>query len=248
MTEERERVHTWLRRCLRQEATDVRDHRTLRGYSGCVTYVCEADAGRMVLKLYAPGCDDYSCLGPVGTARKHTLALQELPALGIPAPRCLGFAADGEEAAIAMEWLEIEPVTPRGHLEAARVLARLHQASPAALSPELADLVVRSTPNRDRIGDAPDEPPLRETALQHGDYFPPNLAPGKRCLRVLDWDLLACGDPMWDLGFLVSAERELPAEEAEAVIAAYQEVRPIDAARLAWQRECWEGYWRRRDG
>ncbi len=82
MAEERERVQTWLRRCLRQEAIEVHDHRMLRGYSGCGTMVCETGAGPIVLKLYSPESDDYSCLGPVDTARKHALALQEFPRSG----------------------------------------------------------------------------------------------------------------------------------------------------------------------
>ncbi len=247
MAEERARVRTWLRRCLGPEV-EVRDHRILRGHSGCGTYVCEVGTGRMVLKLYSPESDDYSCLGPVETARKHALALQEFPALGVPAPRCLGFAADGEEAAITMEWLEIGPLSPPDRIEAARVLARLHATPVADLGSELADFVTRSTPNRDRIGNAAGEPPRREATLQHGDYFSVNLASTAQGLRVLDWDLLACGDPMWDLGLLLCADRDLPTEEAEAVIAAYQERRPIDAARLAWQRRCWEEFWGGRDG
>jgi aminoglycoside phosphotransferase (APT) family kinase protein len=247
MTRERDSVQAWLRRCVGSEAAELRGYRVLRGHSGSRTVLCETGAGPVVLKLYSPDSDDYSCLGPVGTARKHALALQELPALGIPAPRCLGFAADGDEAAVVIEWLEIEPLSPPDRMEAARVLARLHATRRADLSPELAELVMRSTPNRDRMGNAAGEPPLREAALQHGDYFFANLASTVHGLRVLDWDLLACGDPMWDLGFLVGADRDLSAAETEAVIAAYQEHRPVDAARLAWQRRCWEEYWRRRD-
>ena len=60
---------------------------------------------------------------------------------------------------------------------------------------------------------------------------------------MFDWDLLALGDPMWDLGFLLEADRNVGEREAEDVINAYQSVRPLDGARLGWQRECWRAFW-----
>jgi len=132
-------------------------------------------------------------------------------------------------------------------VKAARILARLHRVQLSDLSPELTDLVAHSTPNRGRIGEAPDEPPLMGITLQHGDYFSVNLVATRDGLHVLDWDLLAPGDPMWDLGFLLSADKGVREEEASAVIAAYQQSRPIDENRLTWQRRCWQAFWRRRD-
>jgi aminoglycoside phosphotransferase (APT) family kinase protein len=110
------------------------------------------------------------------------------------------------------------------------------------LSDELAALVARSTPNRGRVGSAPEEPPLQEQTLQHGDYFSVNIFAIADGIRVLDWDLLALGDPMWDLGHLLEADRGLSEAEAAAVIQAYQQVRPLDEARLRWQRACWRQF------
>jgi len=199
-----------------------------------------------VLKVYAPGFDDYSRLGPVDKARKQALALMELPTFGVPTPRCLGLAVEGGEAALVMERMVALPFTRAHRVEAARVLARLHSVEIRDFSHDLADLASRSTPNRGRIGEAPDQPPLREIALQHGDYFSVNLAATAEGLRVLDWDLLALGDPMWDLGFLLSADRGVEEQEAAAVIAAYRDLHPINDNRLAWQRRCWETFWQLR--
>jgi len=237
---------TWLARCLGSQAISLESTHEMGKGSGCRVWDCLVAGERMVLKVYAPGFDDYSRLGPVDTARKHALALVELPAFGVPTPRRLGFASERDEAALVMEELGALPCTPAHRLEAARALARLHTVQLSDLSTEFADLISRSTPNRGRVGEVPDEPPLRETALQHGDFFSVNLAPTAEGLRVLDWDLLALGDPMWDLGFLLSADKGVDEEEAAAVIAAYREFRPIDQKRLAWQQRCWATFWARK--
>ena len=249
METERERIQRWVRWCLGQEQLRLESHRSLHGYSDCELVACETDLGTVVLKRYAPGFVDYSGLGPVGTARKHLLVLQELPALGVPTPRALGFATREEEAALAMEWINTEPLTPAGRLEAARVLARLHSISLTDLSRELADLATRSTPNQSRLGEVLGEPPLRETTLQHGDYFSINFAVTGSGVRILDWDFFACGDPMWDLAFLLKADPRKGDREGvdmEAVTLAYRDVRPLDSARLAWHLACFRAYWRKR--
>jgi len=250
MQDGRERLRTWLRRCLGQEHLELKDCRPLPGYSDCEIVACKTEQGTVVLKRYVPEFVDYARLGPVGTARKHALVLQEFPPLGVPTPRFLGFAAEGEEAALAMEWIAAEPLTPAHRLEAARVLARLHSLALDDLSEELADLAVRSTPNRGRIGEAPNEPPLQETTLQHGDYFSVNFAAARGTVKVLDWDFFALGDPMWDLAFLLKADfRREDRERVDmaAVLQAYSDVRPFDAARLDWHVACFEAYWRRRE-
>src|SRR5574340_144383 len=94
---EHRRVRKWLRRCLGPK-TELKSFRRLPGYSQCELVACETDRGSVVLKRYAPGFVDYSDLGPTGVARKHALVLQELPALGVPTPRLLGFAAQGKQA------------------------------------------------------------------------------------------------------------------------------------------------------
>jgi aminoglycoside phosphotransferase (APT) family kinase protein len=167
----------------------------------------------------------------------------------VPTPRPLGCATHGEEAALATEWIEAESLTPATRLEAARVLARLHTISLADLSGELADLATQSTPNCGRLGEVLNEPPLRETTLQHGDYFSVNFAVTEGAVRILDWDFFACGDPMWDLAFLLKADacqEDREGIDMEAVTRAYRDVRPLDSARLAWHLACFGAYWRER--
>ncbi len=244
------RVQRWLRRCLGQGQLELESFQRLHGYSNCELVACETDQGPVVLKRYAPGFVDYSRLGPIATARKHTLVLQELPAFGVPTPRFRGFAAHRKQAALAMEWIAAEPITAVGRLEAARILARLHSISLANLSEELVGLANRSTPNHDRIGAAPEEPSLRETTLQHGDYFSINFAASGGAVRVLDWDFFACGDPMWDLAFLLKADavkEEREGIDVEGIMGAYREVRPFDSARLDWHLACFRTYWQKRE-
>lgn len=90
------------------------------------------------------------------------------------------------------------------------------------------------------------EPDAGEDALVHGDYFSANLLWTDQGVRIVDWDLMSLGDTMWDLGFLVGADRGLTAEEADAVVAAYGEIRPVAADRLLWNRDCWEAFWQLR--
>ena len=237
----------WLARCLQRDDVVLNTASEIGRGGGCRAWECDLAGQMMVLKMYSPGFDDYSRLGPLDTARKHALALEELPHFGVPTPRCLGFAAERDEAALVMQRLATVPLTPARRVEAARTLARLHMVHPSDLSPELADLIARSRPNRGRVGETPAEPPLREITLQHGDCFSVNLAATRDRLHVLDWDLLALGDPMWDLGFLVGADRNLPEDEVEAVTSAYGQTRPVAWGRLDWHRRCWKRYWGRRD-
>ena len=76
-------------------------------------------------------------------------------------------------------------------------------------------------------------------ALVHGDYFSGNLLAGDAGLKIVDWDLLALGDPMWDLGFLVGADEDLGEKEAAEVVAAYSRVAPVDKEVVSWHRRCW---------
>jgi hypothetical protein len=83
------------------------------------------------------------------------------------------------------------------------------------------------------------EPESSMTTLVHGDYFSVNLIPTADGLYIIDWDLLALGDPMWDLGMLVGADAGVTDREVEDVVVAYQTGRPIDDRVLRWQLSCW---------
>jgi aminoglycoside phosphotransferase (APT) family kinase protein len=238
MQQEMERRHLegWLGWCFGREPIPLECYRRPRGYSGCEVVACQFEGKVVLFKRYIPEFWDYARLGPVDTARKNALVLEEFPALGVPTPRLLAFTIRDDEAALVMEWIPSEPLTAAGRLEAARILARLHSISLGDLSPELADLIARSDPDR--------EPGARfAPTIQHGDYGPLNLAARGDSVTALDWDFLALGDPMWDLACLlekgVRPEERGPIDE-ETVTRAYQEVRPIDGARLAWQCSCLE--------
>lgn len=81
----------------------------------------------------------------------------------------------------------------------------------------------------------------------HGDYFSANILRDGHGLRILDWETFGWGDPMWDLGFLVGADRGLDREEISATIAAYEQEAPVDPLRLRWHVNRWSAYWRCRD-
>jgi aminoglycoside phosphotransferase (APT) family kinase protein len=245
MQQEMERRHLewWLGLCFDREPIALECYRRPRGYSGCEVVACQFEGKVVLFKRYIPEFWDYARLGSVDTARKNALVLEEFPALGVPTPRLLAFTILDDEAALVMEWMWSEPLTPAGRLEAARILARLHSISLGDLSPELADLIARSTPDHQCDVQPPGEPPPFAPTIYHGDYGPLNLAARGDSVTVLDWDFLALGDPMWDLACLlekgVRPEERGPLDD-EAVTRAYQEVRPIDAARLAWQAACFE--------
>jgi aminoglycoside phosphotransferase (APT) family kinase protein len=193
--------------------------------------------GVVVAKHYRSDFDDYSGLGPIGTANKVVALARELPSLGVPVPAVIDHTVDGTEALVVSEAIDPQPFTQDHRVAAARILRNLHKIEPQALSPELGDLIGRSRPNADRIRlgveeaaatldrrypawrDTPPgarvnvllstgEPPPG-TALVHGDFFSVNLLAVGDGVLVIDWDLLSLGDPMWDLAFLVGADRDL---------------------------------------
>lgn len=51
---------------------------------------------------------------------------------------------------------------------------------------------------------------------------------------------------MWDLGFLIGADRDLTDEEVEAVIAEYGSRAAIDRHRLMWHKRRWSNFWKAR--
>ena len=87
------------------------------------------------------------------------------------------------------------------------------------------------------------EPRSSMEALVHGDYFSKNIIPTRDGIYIIDWDLLALGDPMWDLGFLIGTDPDVEHDEAEAVIAEYRRYCQIDEKVLSWHRKCWRAFW-----
>lgn len=83
------------------------------------------------------------------------------------------------------------------------------------------------------------EPVSTITTLVHGDYFTVNLIPTAHGFYVIDWDLLALGDPMWDLGMLIGADRGITDDEIEQTTQTYRSIRPVDEGVLSWQMKCW---------
>ena len=78
-------------------------------------------------------------------------------------------------------------------------------------------------------------------------YFSANILPVADGLRVIDWETFGWGDPMWDLGFLVGADRDLPEVDIKAVIAEYEMSAPVDLENLMWHRRRWSESWKQRD-
>jgi 5-methylthioribose kinase len=92
-----------------------------------------------------------------------------------------------------------------------------------------------------------EEPVSAMKTLVHGDFFSLNILFTEDKLYIIDWDLLASGDPMWDLGFLVGAEKNLGQEEVEDIIEEYGKYREVDDAVLAWHIRCWKTYFKLRE-
>jgi Ser/Thr protein kinase RdoA (MazF antagonist) len=174
------------------------------------------------------------------------LAMSELPNLGIPTPRVLGQAQAGGEAALLCERIERTGWTAHVRLLAAGVLARIHNLEASRLSKPLRRLARISDPREYRTTGG--QGPAQTTrTLVHGDYFSANILPTQAGLCVIDWETFGWGDPMWDLGFLIGADRDLPFDEVDAVIREYESVAPVDRERLMWHKRQWADYWQQRD-
>ncbi|MBN2074382.1 MAG: phosphotransferase [Dehalococcoidales bacterium] len=91
------------------------------------------------------------------------------------------------------------------------------------------------------------EPFSAMITLVHGDFFSANILSVEDRIYIIDWDLLALGDPMWDLGFLVGADRDLEQVEVEAVIKEYRKHREIDNEILTWHIRCWKTFFKLRE-
>ena len=244
-------VESWLAACLPHAQATLVDVRNLRYGKEREVWACafEADGAdrAAILTIFKAGPlqSVNTSLPPGPAAEKCALAMTELPALGIPTPRVLGQEIGQGAAAVVTERVVPVEWTPRVRIQAATVLARIHNLEEGALSEPLRALARISDPRETRTtgGQGPKAP---ARTLVHGDYFSANILPVEDGLRVIDWETFGWGDPMWDLGFLIGADPGLPDGEVEAVIARYGSSAPVERQRLAWHRRRWADYWRQR--
>jgi hypothetical protein len=247
-----ERVAEWLARCVGVDGSALQQAINLktgpeREVWDC-TFTSDGRPESAIVAIFKPGSLDTvnTSLPPAQAAQKCALAMAELPGLGVPTARLLGWAVSGEEAALASERITPTAWGSAVRIHAARVLARIHSLPDTSLSEALQDLARRSDPREQRIrgGDGPRSP---HRTLVHGDYFSANILPVADGLRVIDWETLAWGDPMWDLGFLIGADRDVTQEEQEAIVEQYGSQAPVDRKCLAWHRQRWADWWEKRD-
>ena len=252
MTDLEERLQRWLNHCVPHHPVCLKAARNLR--QGVEREVwdcrCQADAGQLdaILVVFRPSSLEAvnTNLTPELASEKCFLAMRELPALGIPTPTALGWAVAGGEAAVLYEKVERMEWVSGTRVIAAGVLARLHNLREARLSRRLQKLVRLSDPREHRTtgGRAPRG---KRITLVHGDYFSRNILPVAGGLCIVDWETFARGDPMWDLGFLIGADRDLTDDEVEAVIAEYASSATVDRERLMWHKQEWAAFWRARE-
>jgi aminoglycoside phosphotransferase (APT) family kinase protein len=132
-----------------------------------------------------------------------------------------------------------EPNRARVALGVELIVAELDGADPSwrerapELAAQAADLVAGGEP----------EPAPEERRLVHGDFFRANLIATAAGVQVIDWDRLGCGDPAWDVGFLVAAEPAVPQAARDAAGASYGPLPPRAERRLVRHVRCWEVFW-----
>jgi aminoglycoside phosphotransferase (APT) family kinase protein len=199
--------------------------------------------------------------------------MRELPRSGIPTPHLLGLAHDREHGAILVQWIEAATSTPKHRLDVCRALATLHCVELSALSSEFQELILESDPKPERcspiwhlrllderrrdwrtqhaeLATAAEEwvrlplPPIAAKTLVHGDCFSANFIATCDEVRIIDWETLGLGDPMWDLAILLNADRGLSDAEIESCLKVYSAIRPIDEQRLKYYSAGWQLRWK----
>lgn len=244
-----QRVVTWLTECLHSDHILVTALRNLRNGPEREVWDCALETDGIqagaILTVFKPGTLESvnTSLPPGRAAQKCALAMTELPTLGIPAPLVLGHAAIGGEAAVLCERVKRTCWESDVRIEAARILARIHTLPESGLSEALQELARISDPREWRTTGVLAPQPEAKT-LVHGDYFSANILPVEGGLRIIDWETFGWGDPMWDLGFLIGADRGLAYGEVEAVIAEYESGATVVRHRLMWHKRPWFEYWK----
>lgn len=247
-----EYVQDWLSECMPHRIVRLNTARNLKSGQerevwDCTFSIDEAKSAA-ILTVFKPGTLDSvnTNLPPEKAAQKCVLAMTELPALGISTPHVLGLATVDRKAAMLCGKIERTDWSSGVRIEAARILARIHNLQESSFSKRLQELVQISDPREYRIteGKAPRSEFKR---MVHGDYFSVNILPTTNGLRIIDWETFGRGDPMWDLGFLIGADRGLPEDEIEAVITEYEKAMPVNREILGWHRQWWAEYWEKRN-
>ncbi len=258
--DDQEYVQKWLTNCMSHSLVCLSSTRNLKNGKEREVWDCtfSMDGIRIaaILTIFKAGSLESvnTSLPPSQVAQKCSLAMTELPALGIPTPRVLGHAAIDRAAAIVCEKIERTDWTSNVRIQAAQILARIHNLQETSLSEALQELARISDPReyrttgeqapyQNKFGSGQAPPPEAKT-LVHGDYFSANIIPVAGGLRVIDWETFGWGDPMWDLGFLIGADRDLSDDKVETVIAAYELGAATDRQRLMWHRRRWSDYWK----
>lgn len=246
-----EYVQDWLTNCMPHHVVRLNTARNLKNGQEREVWDCTFSTDEVksavILTVFKPGTLDSvnTSLPPEKAAYKCVLAMTELPALGIPTPHVLGLATVDRKAAMLCEKIERTEWSSGVRIEAARILARIHNLQESTLSRSLQDLVRCSDPREYRTTEGK-APPSEFKRIVHGDYFSANILPVADGLRIIDWETFGWGAPMWDLGFLLGADRGLPKDEIEAVITEYEKAMPVNREILRWHRRWWAEYWEKR--
>lgn len=169
-------------------------------------------------------CEDESVIGApfyVMERVRGVVIRDELPDVFREADR----ARIGEELVDAVvELHSVDPVAaglegfgkPRGYLD--RQLRRWKGQM------ELTLPLTRPIPELEQVGDwlHAQQPPEQRTTIVHGDYKLDNVMfatkPPARLVTILDWEMSTLGDPLADLGWMISFWRE-PGDPTEDVLA-----------------------------
>lgn len=140
-------------------------------------------------------------------------------------------------------------VDPATAATAGRLLARTHALDPAGLrdpkrleelrlGPYLRTAAQRLPEHADALNTIADRLARGSSCLVHGDYSPKNLLVDGERVTVLDWEVAHAGDPMFDIGFLLThlickaivmpQHRDALHRCADAFLEAYRESAPTE--------------------
>jgi hypothetical protein len=245
-----EHVQGWLAACLDGSTNTLRDISNIKNGVEREVWDCAFIANRVhtegILTIFKPGTQETvnTNLPPKEVVEKCALAMKEIDALGITTPKLLGHTEIGDQAGLLCEKVNQRPWNPADRIHAARLLARLHTLPQDNLSDRLQELIEISDPREYRTTGGL-APKAERKVLVHGDFFSANILPASEGLCIIDWETFGRGDPMWDLGFLIGADRDLPEDEIRMTIKEYEKIAPVNHDQLLWHQNRWLNYWQK---